>query len=292
MPQTSPAPPRLSPYLRLVRCASSPPFEALTFLTWQGGREGTSLTWQVREQYPFEDLKFKRPSLRMTYAEAVALLRQHGPAVGAEQLAALESQQQAAAADGNDERARELAQLVVDMKSHLSTVPTHGDLEDISTRDEKLLGAVVHKVHDTDFYTIDKFPRALRPFYTMVDPNNPELSNSYDIFIRGEEVCPHHRVYLYHTSSPATPCPPHASPCRQVTSGAQRIHIPEMLLENGARLGVDLKPIQSYVDAFEYGAFPHAGGGVGLERVVMLFMGLDNIRKASMFPRDPSRLTP
>ena len=55
---------------------------------------------------------------------------------------------------------------------------------------------------------------------------------------------------------------------------------------------VDLSPIQSYVDAFKYGAFPHAGGGVGLERVVMLFLGLHNIRKTSMFPRDPKRLTP
>jgi aspartyl-tRNA synthetase len=41
-----------------------------------------------------------------------------------------------------------------------------------------------------------------------------------------------------------------------------------------------------------YGAPPHAGFGVGLERVVMLFAGLDNIRKTSLFPRDPKRLTP
>ena len=57
-------------------------------------------------------------------------------------------------------------------------------------------------------------------------------------------------------------------------------------------LGVDLTPIQDYVDAFQYGAFPHAGGGIGMERVVMLFLALDNIRKSSMFPRDPTRLTP
>ena len=55
---------------------------------------------------------------------------------------------------------------------------------------------------------------------------------------------------------------------------------------------VDLTPIQAYVDSFKYGAFPHAGGGIGLERVVMLFLGLPNIRKSSMFPRDPRRLTP
>ena len=113
---------------------------------------------------------------------------------------------------------------------------------------------------------IDKFPAELRPFYTMPDPADPAVSNSYDIFIRGEEV----------------------------TSGAQRIHDVDMLLANAAakQPPVDLSPIQSYVDAFKYGAFPHAGGGVGLERVVMLFLGLHNIRKTSMFPRDPKRLTP
>ena len=98
----------------------------------------------------------------------------------------------------------------------------------------------------------------------MADPDDPKWSNSYDIFIRGEEV----------------------------TSGAQRIHDPQMLLSNAKRLGVDLTPIQDYVDSFSYGAFPHAGGGIGMERVVMLFLGLDNIRKSSMFPRDPQRLSP
>ena len=67
-----------------------------------------------------------------------------------------------------------------------------------------------------------------------------------------------------------------------------------MLLARAAAMEppVDLTPIQSYVDSFKYGAFPHAGGGIGLERVVMLFLGLPNIRKSSMFPRDPRRLTP
>ena len=53
-----------------------------------------------------------------------------------------------------------------------------------------------------------------------------------------------------------------------------------------------LEKIKAYIDSFRYGAPPHAGGGIGLERVTMLYLGLDNIRKASMFPRDPKRLTP
>jgi aspartyl-tRNA synthetase len=53
-----------------------------------------------------------------------------------------------------------------------------------------------------------------------------------------------------------------------------------------------VETIKAYVDSFRHGALPHGGGGVGLERVVMLFLGLGNIRKAAMFPRDPKRLFP
>ena len=56
--------------------------------------------------------------------------------------------------------------------------------------------------------------------------------------------------------------------------------------------GVPVDTIQSYIDSFKFGAPPHGGAGVGLERVVMLYCGLDNIRKTSLFPRDPKRLTP
>ena len=50
--------------------------------------------------------------------------------------------------------------------------------------------------------------------------------------------------------------------------------------------------IQPYIDAFKFGALPHGGAGVGLERVVMLYLAAGNIRKTSMFPRDPKRLAP
>jgi len=54
----------------------------------------------------------------------------------------------------------------------------------------------------------------------------------------------------------------------------------------------ELETIRSYIDSFRFGCPPHAGGGIGMERVCMLYLGLDNIRKTSMFPRDPKRLTP
>ncbi|XP_071565940.1 aspartate--tRNA ligase, cytoplasmic isoform X1 [Temnothorax nylanderi] len=141
---------------------------------------------------------------------------------------------------------------------------TLGEDDDLSTPDEKLLGKLVKSKYDTDFYILDKYPLAVRPFYTMPDPNNPKVSNSYDMFMRGEEII----------------------------SGAQRIHDPDFLTERAKHHGIDIEKIKSYIDAFRYGCPPHAGGGIGMERVVMLYLGLDNIRKVSMFPRDPKRLTP
>ena len=141
---------------------------------------------------------------------------------------------------------------------------TLGEEDDLSTPDEKLLGKLVKAKYDTDFYILDKYPLAVRPFYTMPDPTNPKTSNSYDMFMRGEEII----------------------------SGAQRIHDPELLTERAKHHGIDLEKIRSYIDAFKYGCPPHAGGGIGMERVVMLYLGLDNIRKVSMFPRDPKRITP
>ncbi len=75
-------------------------------------------------------------------------------------------------------------------------------------------------------------------------------------------------------------------------SGAQRIHETGLLEERAKAWGIDLETISAYLDAFRNGALPHGGGGIGMERVVMLYLGLPNIRKSSMFPRDPRRLLP
>ena len=75
-------------------------------------------------------------------------------------------------------------------------------------------------------------------------------------------------------------------------SGAQRIHDPEVLEKRAVACGIDPSTIRDYIECFKYGAFPHGGGGIGLERVVMLYCALKNIRNASLFPRDPKRITP
>ncbi|CBZ28725.1 putative aspartyl-tRNA synthetase [Leishmania mexicana MHOM/GT/2001/U1103] len=136
--------------------------------------------------------------------------------------------------------------------------------DDINTTNEKLLGKLVKERYGTDFFISDRFPSSVRPFYTMECKDDVRFTNSYDMFIRGEEI----------------------------SSGAQRIHDPDLLLARAKMLNVDLTPIKEYVDSFRLGAWPHGGFGVGLERVVMLYLGLSNVRLASLFPRDPQRTTP
>ncbi|CAL5024072.1 unnamed protein product [Urochloa decumbens] len=135
---------------------------------------------------------------------------------------------------------------------------------DLNTEAEKKLGELVRDKYDTELYMLCRYPSAVRPFYTMPCPDDPRYSCSFDVFVRGEEII----------------------------SGAQRVHDPELLTAQAEARGIDVSTIATYIDAFRYGAPPHGGFGVGLERVVMLFCGLGNIRKTSLFPRDPSRLAP
>ena len=94
----------------------------------------------------------------------------------------------------------------------------------------------------------------------------------------------------------------------EILSGAQRIHDPILLTEQMKLKGIEPESMRSYLDAFRLGCSPHGGGGIGiglsfylsaldplilgLERVLMLFLKLNNIRRASLFPRDPKRLEP
>ncbi|KGO78246.1 Nucleic acid-binding, OB-fold [Penicillium italicum] len=137
---------------------------------------------------------------------------------------------------------------------------------DFSTAMEKQLGQIIREKYDTDFYVLDKFPMAVRPFYTKADPNDKRFSNSYDFFMRGEEIM----------------------------SGAQRINDIKELEESMRAKGLEpnQEGFEDYLNAFRQGCPPHAGGGLGLNRIVMFFLGLPNVRLASLFPRDPQRLRP
>ncbi|KAK3332866.1 hypothetical protein B0T19DRAFT_112647 [Cercophora scortea] len=136
------------------------------------------------------------------------------------------------------------------------------EFEDLSTRAEIRLGEVIKEKYKTDYYIIDKFPASARPFYTHLDKDDERFTNSFDIFLRGQEI----------------------------TTGGQRVHNPRLLAERMKKAGIDPATMQEYMQGFEWGVLPHAGCGIGLERLVFLLLNLGDIRNASLIPRDPKSL--
>lgn len=136
------------------------------------------------------------------------------------------------------------------------------ELEDLSTRAEIRLGELVKQKYKTDYYIIDKFPATARPFYTHLDSEDERFTNSFDIFLRGQEI----------------------------TTGGQRIHSHRLLEERMKKAGIEPISMQEYMQGFEFGVLPHAGCGIGLERLLFLLLNLGDIRNASLIPRDPKSL--
>ncbi|KAF5219343.1 hypothetical protein ECC02_007679 [Trypanosoma cruzi] len=135
---------------------------------------------------------------------------------------------------------------------------------DFTLPQERRIGELVRERYGVDVYIIDQFPLTARPFYTLPHPHKTNSTCSFDMYLRGEEIC----------------------------SGSQRIHDITLLLQNMERLQVDAASLKEYVDAFRYGAWPHGGFGLGLERIVLFLLGAKDIRQISLFPRDPKRLAP
>ena len=78
----------------------------------------------------------------------------------------------------------------------------------------------------------------------------------------------------------------------ELITGGQRLHRYEDYLQAAETRGISLEALQGYLEAFRYGAPPHGGFAIGLERFLMQLLGLSNIREATLFPRDLKRLTP
>lgn len=137
-------------------------------------------------------------------------------------------------------------------------------VEDLDTEGEKLLGKYVKEIYNSEFVFITHYPKEARPMYTMPNKENPSITDSFDLLYKGSEI----------------------------TSGAQRIHNHEMLLASFKEKGLHPEKFQSYLNTFRYGCPPHGGFGIGLERVVYKLLELTNVREASAFPRDCTRLIP
>lgn len=134
--------------------------------------------------------------------------------------------------------------------------------EDLSPENEKELN---RKFPETIVF-VHSWPSSLKPFYIM--PRNENFkskeSEGFDAIYRGLEI----------------------------SSGGQRVHIPELLEEMLKSRKLNLKDFKSYIDSFRFGAPPHAGWSIGLERLTQLITGQSNIREAVLFPRDRDRLVP
>ncbi len=131
--------------------------------------------------------------------------------------------------------------------------------EDFSTENLREIGKEFKS-----FYFITEWPGSVRAFYTMPKPDDPELTNSYDLQF-GE---------------------------KEITSGAQRVHDPEMLEKRFLEKGLNPSDFDFYIKAFRFGMPPHAGWGLGLERLTMIILGIPNIRSVTLFPRDRTRVVP
>lgn len=135
---------------------------------------------------------------------------------------------------------------------------------DLSPQDERWLGEWAKAEHNSDFLFVTGYPMQKRPFYTHPDPARPDYSNSFDLLFRGTEL----------------------------VTGGQRLHRYEDYIEALARGNYAIEPFVSYLEAFRYGMPPHGGFAIGLERLLMQLLQLPNLRLATLFPRDLTRLTP
>lgn len=135
---------------------------------------------------------------------------------------------------------------------------------DLDSEGEKLLGKYVKETYGSDFVFITHYPKETRPMYTMPNKEDEAITDSFDLLYKGLEI----------------------------TSGAQRIHQYDMLLSSFQEKGLHVENFQSYINTFRYGCPPHGGFAIGLERLVYKFLELSNVREASAFPRDCTRLIP
>ncbi|VVB84426.1 Aspartate--tRNA(Asp/Asn) ligase [uncultured archaeon] len=131
--------------------------------------------------------------------------------------------------------------------------------DDLTTESEHSIGDTVGK-----HYFIVDWPTKIKPFYVMPYENKPEICRAFDMM----------------------------HPRMELSSGAQRVHSYELLRSRITEQGLNADGFEFYLKAFRYGMPPHAGWGLGAERLLMTMLGVENIREVVLFPRDRKRLSP
>lgn len=135
---------------------------------------------------------------------------------------------------------------------------------DLEPEEEALIGRYFKEEYDADFVFVTHYPSKKRPFYAMDDPEDARFTLSFDLLFKGLEI----------------------------TTGGQRIHDYNMLVQKIEDRGMTQEGMEQYLDTFKHGMPPHGGLGIGLERLTMQLIGEENVRETCLFPRDMNRLEP
>ncbi len=153
---------------------------------------------------------------------------------------------------------------VIHFREALRLVGAPADEPDLAPAHERALGDWARSEHGSDFLAVEGYPLAKRAFYTHPQPDDPTWSNSFDLIFRGLEL----------------------------VTGGQRLHRYDDYVAALAARGDEQGAYQSYLDTFRYGMPPHGGFAIGLERWTARLLEAENIRQATLFPRDLHRLAP
>jgi len=135
---------------------------------------------------------------------------------------------------------------------------------DLDAAGEKLISEIVKEKFKHDFVFITEYPISVRPFYHMRKPEDKSLTKSFDLIWKGLEI----------------------------TTGAQREHRHELLKKQAIEKKLGLEPLKDYLNFFKYGCPPHGGFGLSPTRLLMLLLGIKNVREVTFIPRDTERITP
>lgn len=138
------------------------------------------------------------------------------------------------------------------------------DDNDLEPEDERLISRAVQEETGSEFTFVTHYPWEKRPFYTKRDPSDPTITKSFDLLFRGIEI----------------------------TSGGQRINDYDEQVQAMRDKGLDPSGFEQFLHLHQLGTPPHGGLGLGLERLTMQLTGVDNVKRATLFPRDMGRLNP
>ena len=133
---------------------------------------------------------------------------------------------------------------------------------DLEPEDERWLCEWSKKEHNSDFVFVTHYPVSKRPMYTMEDQTDPGYTNGFDLLFRGVEI----------------------------TTGGQRRHNYQNLIDGIKMKGLNPEKFSYYLQPFKYGMPPHGGWGMGLERLTAKFLQIQNVKEATLFPRDINRI--